>query len=103
MPKPITVSIPHQLGKAEAIRRLQGGMGTLKQKFGGQIGALQDTWTDDRMDFRVVAMGQTVTGHLQVHEDSVFLEVNLPFLLAMIADKVRPFVEKQGRLMLEKK
>jgi hypothetical protein len=55
------------------------------------------------MDFRVGAMGQTVNGFLQVGEDHVRVEVQLPWILAMAAEKAKTFIQKQGTLMLEKK
>ena len=55
------------------------------------------------MDFRVGAMGQNVSGHLEVMEDQVRVEVQLPWILAMIAEKAKTFIQKQGTLMLEKK
>jgi hypothetical protein len=55
------------------------------------------------MDFRVGAMGQTVNGHLEVFEEQVKVEVQLPWLLAMVAEKAKNFIQKQGTLMLEKK
>jgi hypothetical protein len=38
-----------------------------------------------------------------VREDSVQVEVQLPWILSMLAEKVKPVIQKQGRLMLEKK
>jgi putative polyhydroxyalkanoate system protein len=103
MSKPLVVSIPHGLGKDEARRRLETGFTGLKQQFGQHLTAVQDTWSGDRMDFKLAAMGQQVTGHLVVKADTVDLEVNLPFLLAMMAEKAKTFIQKQGHLMLEKK
>ena len=103
MTKPLIVSIPHSLGKAEALRRLQGGVTRMKTQFSGQIASIDEQWTDDRMTFRVGAMGQTVTGELQVMDDAVRVEVQLPWILAMVAEKARGFIQKQGTLMLEKK
>ena len=103
MSKPLVVSIPHQLGKDEAIRRLKGGLGHLKEKTDGKLAAVEDSWSDNRADFRLAVLGQTASGKLEVLEDSVRLEVQLPWLLAMVAEKVRPLIEKQGHLMLEKK
>jgi hypothetical protein len=103
MSKPLVVSIPHQLGKDEAIRRLKGGLGHLKEKTDGKLAAVEDSWSDNRADFRLAVLGQTASGNLEVLEDSVRLEVQLPWLLAMVAEKVRPLIEKQGHLMLEKK
>jgi hypothetical protein len=103
MSKPLIVSIPHNLGRQEATRRLQAGMGQLKSQFGSHLGVVEETWTGERMDFRVGALGQTITGNLEVMDDSVRLEVHLPWVLAMLAEKTKAFIQKQGTLMLEKK
>ncbi len=55
------------------------------------------------MSFRAGAMGQTIDGHLDVMDDQVRVEVRLPWLLAVIAEKAQHFIQKQGTLMLEKK
>ena len=103
MSKPVVVSIPHSLGKEEAIRRLKGGLGRVQSQFGSALTSVEDTWTGDHMDFRVTALGQAVTGGLDVMEDSVRLEVQLPWMLAMFAEKAKGLIQKQGTLMLEKK
>ena len=103
MSRPLIVSIPHSLGKAEAQRRLQGGMGQLKTSLGDKLTSIEDTWTGDRMDFKVGALGQNVSGHLQVMDDSVRLEVVLPWVLQVFAEKAKGYIQKQGTLMLEKK
>ena len=103
MSKPLVVMIPHKLGKEEAIRRLKSGFGQIREHTGGKIGAVEDAWTDDRAEFRLSILGQSASGTVEVMDDSVRLEVQLPWLLAMVVDKVRPLIEKQGHLMLEKK
>lgn len=103
MSKPLTVSVPHQLGREEATRRLQGGMGTLRTQLGDKFAKIEDSWSGDRMDFKVAVMGQSVRGHLVVLDDTVKVEVQLPMILAMLAEKVKPMIQKQGTLMLEKK
>jgi len=103
MTKPLIVSIPHSLGKAEAARRLQAGVGQMKHQFAGQIASFDEQWQADRMSFKVGAMGQTVNGHLDVQDDAVRVEVHLPWILAMVAEKAKHFISRQGTLMLEKK
>jgi hypothetical protein len=103
MSKPLVVSIPHNLGKAEAKRRLQGGLTQLKSQFGDKIASVEETWAEDQMDFRVGALGQSINGNLQVFDEQVRVEVQLPWLLAMVAEKAKNFIQKQGTLMLEKK
>ncbi len=103
MTKPLVVSIPHSLGKGEARRRLHTGVTQLKSQIGDKFGSVEERWTDDRMSFKVAVMGQTVEGHLDVAEDSVRVEVQLPWILAMMAEKAKGYIQKQGTLMLEKK
>lgn len=55
------------------------------------------------MTFHVRALGQAATGNLQVFDDSVRLEVTLPWLLAKVAERFVPALEQQGRLLLEHK
>lgn len=103
MSKPLLVSIPHQLGRTEAKRRLETGIGQLRHMFGDKLTAIEDTWNGDHLDFNVRAMGQAVSGGLDVADDHVKLEVRLPWLLAVFAEKAKGLIEKQGTLMLEKK
>jgi hypothetical protein len=101
--KTIDVSIPHQLGRAQAKSRLQNGAERLRAQFGGQTANVQETWTDDRCEFKFTAMGQSLTGRLDVEDAAIKLSVDLPWMLAMIADKIRGRIEQEGRKLLEKK
>jgi len=102
MAKPITVSIPHDLGKAEARKRVEEGMGRILQQFGEGV-KMTHTWEGDRLSFAAKVVGQAVAGRLDVLEDAVKMEVDLPPFFAMIADKVKGRLKKEGQLMLEKK
>ena len=98
MSQPIGVSLPHRLGKAEALRRLQTSFNDAQSK-GGAFFTFRNQWS---VDFRVSLLGQTTTGTIDVAGDHVRLEVQLPWLLSMLANKAKALVEKQGKLMLEK-
>jgi hypothetical protein len=103
MSNPLIVSIPHRLGKAEAVRRLKNGLGSARTNFGHVLSIQEEVWTGDRLQFRVSAVGQAASGIIDVAEDHVRLEVTLPWLLAKIAEKFVPAIRKEGTLMLEKK
>ena len=103
MSKPLFVSIPHSLGKAEAVRQLQSGLGSERTKFSQLFTVEEETWVGDHLQFRIKALGQTVSGDIDVLDDRVNLEVVLPWLLAKIAEKIQPLIRKEGTLMLEKK
>jgi hypothetical protein len=102
MAEPVVVNIPHRLGKQEAIRRLQAGFGNVRSTLGEKFVVLKDDWAGDHLDFRASLLGQSTTGTVDVAEDHVRLEVQLPWMLAMFANKAKALVQKQGKLMLEK-
>jgi Putative polyhydroxyalkanoic acid system protein (PHA_gran_rgn) len=101
MSQPIVVTLPHRLGKAEALRRLQGSFRDA-QSSGAGLMVFKNQWSGDHMDFRASLLGQSTTGTVDVAEDHVRLEVQLPWLLSLLANKAKALVEKQGKLLLEK-
>ncbi len=103
MTKPLVVSIPHQLGREEAVRRLKAGLGRVETQFGALLAVQEETWQAERLAFRVTALGQPVSGTIDVGEDRVVLELQLPWLLAKLAGAVQPLIRREGSLMLEKK
>jgi hypothetical protein len=103
MSKPLIVSIPHRLGRDEALRRLQGGLGQAGASFGHLFTIEEQTWSGPRLQFRVSALGQPVNGSIDVADDHVQLEVFLPWLLGVLAESLLPLIRKEGTLLLEKK
>lgn len=104
MAKPITITIPHQLGAAEARRRIETGFAQLAGQIpGGSPDQVHQSWSGDTLTFSAVAMGQTISGALEVMHDMVRLDIVLPGMLGMIAGKIKGELQKRGQLMLEKK
>jgi hypothetical protein len=103
MSKPITVSVPHQLGRAEARKRIDEGFADLSRHLGGSPGALDKRWEGDQLNFSLTSFGQSITGHVAVADAVVIVEVLLPGFLAMIAERVRGTLQKEGQLLLTKK
>jgi hypothetical protein len=103
MGEPLTVVIPHRLGKAEAMARLKSGLLGVRNSFAGKLSVLQEQWTQDELRFRVGILGQVTAGTITVGEENVRLAVELPLLLAKLAEKAKAMIERQGQLMLERK
>jgi Putative polyhydroxyalkanoic acid system protein (PHA_gran_rgn) len=102
MPRPIIVSIPHSLGKAEALRRLKGGM----ERVIGHIPVMkvdEQAWSGDRMTFRASALGQVASGTIDVGESDVRLELTLPWLLQRFGHMVQEVFSDRTRRLLKKK
>jgi hypothetical protein len=103
MSKPLIVSIPHRLGKDEALRRIKSGLSSARANYSHLLQIHDETWSGDRLSFQVSALGQHAGGILDVRESDVQLEVTLPWLLHKIAERFTPVIRKEGVLMLEKK
>ena len=103
MSKPLVVSVPHRLGKEEALRRLKNGLGQAGASFGHLFSIQEENWIDNHLQFRISALGQTASGSIDVADDHVRLEVFLPWLLAKVAETLQPLIRKEGTLLLEKK
>ena len=102
MSAPFIVSIPHRLGREEATRRLKGGL----SRAAASVPVLtvdEERWNGDRMDFRVRALGQAASGHIDVADDHVRIEVMLPWLLQRFAQAAQAVIRERGTLLLTKK
>ena len=133
MTKPLVVSIPHSLGREEAMRRLKSGLSRAATSV-PVLAVDEERWEDNRMIFRVRAMGQAVfeggaqlssaavnaaaygaqldaegrgdllVGQpLDVAEDHVQVEVVLPWLLQRFAEVAQAAIQNRGKLLLTKK
>lgn len=101
MSAPLVMSIPHRLGREEATRRLKGGL----TRAAASVPVLQvdeERWEGEHMDFRVRALGQAASGHIDVADDHVLVEVMLPWLLQRFADVAQAVIRKRGQLLLTK-
>jgi len=103
MAEPVVITIPHRLGKEEAVRRLQKGFAELPANFTPLFRINEQRWSGDHFDFSLTALAQRVTGSIDVADDSVRVEVLLPTLLARLASKLPGVIQREARLMLEKK
>jgi hypothetical protein len=103
MAAPITVSIPHQLGRAEARRRIEAGFSNVLGQLPGSGRVYSERWDGDRLTFSIAAMGQTVTGLVTVLEAAVTMEIELPGVLGMLASGFKGRLQKAGQLLLTKK
>jgi hypothetical protein len=102
MSAPLIVSIPHRLGREEATRRLKTGL----TRAAASVPVLkvdEERWEDNRMVFRVRALGQAASGHLDVADDHVRVEVTLPWLLQRFAEVAQAAIKARGNLLLTKK
>lgn len=104
MKKPVVVKVPHRHTKLEAQKRMREGLDKLTPQLGGLVAPIESTWDGDRLNFRWMVMKQEVAGRIDVLDQMVRIEVDLPWVLATIAEKVRGQIEKKTtQILIEKK
>jgi Putative polyhydroxyalkanoic acid system protein (PHA_gran_rgn) len=102
MSAPLIVSIPHRLGREEAARRLKAGLTRVALSI-PVLKVDEERWEDNQMFFRVRALGQAASGHIDVADDHVRLEVTLPWLLQRFAEAAQIAIRNRGTLLLGKR
>jgi hypothetical protein len=102
MSKPLVVTVPHSLGKEEAINRLKNGLARATSTL-PMFTLNEEIWTGDRMTFKLSAMGQEAFGNVDVAEQDVRIEITLPWLLQRFGEMIQGAIKSKGQVLLEKK
>ena len=100
MSQPITVDVPHNLGAAEAKRRIQANIGGLGSKLpaGAQV---RPVWEGDRLRLDVTMLGQTAEAELDILDSLVRIKVLLPPALAFFRQAIEAGLRQGGAVLLE--
>jgi hypothetical protein len=100
MARTISITIPHQLTQGEVRSRIEKGIADAQRDHAGKFSKLDHAWKENHLDFDVGILGQTVSGAVDVNASDVVVHVNLPWMLAAFADKIRPQIKAQADKML---
>ena len=84
MSAPISLDIPHTLGKAAVRERLDGGVGKIGRLIPGGA-SVEHRWEGDTMHFTVGAMGQQIGCRATVSDSNVHAIVDLPGFLGPVS------------------
>ncbi|MEO0399589.1 MAG: polyhydroxyalkanoic acid system family protein [Pseudomonadota bacterium] len=108
MPRTVTVTLSHDLGKDAARARVEEGARQIIGALGGGVSArlfkVHQEWTgEDQLSFNAKGLGKTIDGTIDVFPAHVRIEATLPNVLAALAELITGRVEKEGRLLLEKR
>jgi len=102
VPDPIVVTISHQLGREEAKRRLDNGLGYIRDQLAAFVSSTEYGWTDYRLDFGLNAMRQSIIGRIDVEDRIVRVELGLPLLLSLLSTRIISRIRREGVLLLDK-
>jgi hypothetical protein len=100
MARTISLTIPHRLTQDEVRSRIARGIADAQRDHAGKFTKLEHKWKENHLDFDVGVLGQSVTGAVDVNPSDVVVNINLPWMLAAFADKIRPQIKAQADKML---
>ncbi|MHC2107049.1 polyhydroxyalkanoic acid system family protein [Methylobacterium sp. CM6246] len=101
MPKHITIAIPHDLGAAEVIRRLDQRTDWAVQRLKREnISVTMTEWVEDRRAFTARALGQDVRGNIVVAGDTLLLEAKMPWTIGVFAPAIEAAAKHYGARLL---
>ncbi|HXW70010.1 MAG TPA: polyhydroxyalkanoic acid system family protein [Methylocella sp.] len=96
MSNAIVITLPHNLGVAEAKRRITQRMEELRRDYIDKIGYSEANWEGDTAKLRVVVFGQTVAAQIAVMSDTMRIEVQLPWILAGLTNRIQGFLKSNA-------
>ncbi|TIX49541.1 polyhydroxyalkanoic acid system family protein [Alteraurantiacibacter aquimixticola] len=95
------VAIPHQLGREEVRRRLKSNSHSIADAVPGGMAEVTTDWpSEDRMVMNIKAMGQDLTGHVDIADSEVVFVVELPAALGFIKPMVEGAIRQQGERLV---
>ena len=78
MYQPIVVTIEHHSTKDEVKRKLRDSFGDIRAQITPFVSSVDEQWTDDGVDVRVITLAQTITSRIEVDDTTVRITVTLP-------------------------
>lgn len=95
------VTLPHDLPKEEVRRRMRAHAGEIADFFPAGLAKVTTGWpNEDRMDITAEVMGYTIPGGVDVREDAVVIEMDLPLILGLMKGPLEAAVKKEGGRLL---
>ena len=95
------VAIPHNLGREEVRNRLRTRSHMIADGIPGGMAQVTTGWpSEDRMTLDIAAMGQALTGHIDVEDNQVVLHMELPPALGFLKPIVEGAIRQQGHKLL---
>ncbi|RVQ69379.1 hypothetical protein EKN06_04135 [Croceicoccus ponticola] len=95
------VAVPHTLPKAEVRRRLDEKQGDIAGFVPGGMADVETSWaSEDRMTMTIRAMGQELTGNVDIEDDAVVFNIALPLALSFVEPMISGAIEEKGRKLL---
>lgn len=96
------VALPHSLDRAEVRSRLSENSHKIAGHIPGGLANVTTEWkNDDLMQMDITAMGQTVSGQIEVEDDQVVINLEVPLALSFFKSTIEEAVRSTGPKLLK--
>ena len=94
MPK-LSMTIPHDLDKEQAVERLKEGFGQIRETHREKVKDLEESWNDGTLTFGFTTFGFKIKGSVAVELSQVEMTGELPFAAMMFKGAIEQQVRDQ--------
>ncbi|MCC7086351.1 MAG: polyhydroxyalkanoic acid system family protein [Pirellulales bacterium] len=91
----LKLDFPHHLGQQEAVDRLKNLLSKVKNKYQDQVSDLQESWTDNMLNFGFNTYGFKISGNVVVEQNEVKLDGQIPIAAMMFKGKIESALRDQ--------
>ncbi len=96
----LEVAVPHKLAKEEAVSRIQQLMTKMQQEQKDIVQNVKEEWNGNRGQFSFTAKGFNVAGTIDVNDNEVVMNSELPMMLSFFKDTIANVIkDKAGKLL----
>lgn len=97
------VAIPHDLDPAVVRERLKGRSHEIADHVPGGMADVQTSWpSENHMAMTITAMGQKLTGGIDIGERELVIELALPAMISFMEPMISGAIRTQGEKLIAK-
>ena len=98
----LNIQIPHELTQQEALSRIKKLLTNLKQEQAQFISDVKEKWDGEKGQFQFTAKGFDLSGLIQVNDESVDIDAELPFALSFFKSTIKNVIQERAQTLLAK-
>ena len=96
------VHLDHTLGKDEVRKRMRERSHEIADYFPAGMATIDTSWRDeDTMELVITAVGQRITGAVEIYADEVVIDLQLPPMLGFLRGTIEKAMRNEGTKLLE--
>ena len=96
----LALNIPHAQTQEEALSRIKQLLSRLQEEQKGTVTNVQENWDGPNGSFSFSAKGFNIAGNIQVTENEVYLESDLPFAVSLFKGQIASMITEKATALL---